>query len=44
MTKVIVRGYDSRTQLSAFVMIMMVLVIGILAKFDAAAVLFHHGR
>jgi hypothetical protein len=44
ITKVILRAYDSRTELSAFVTIMMVLAIGILAKFDAAALLFHHGH
>ena len=43
ITRVIVRAYDNRAGLSAFVTIMMVLAIGILAKFDAAALLFHHG-
>jgi hypothetical protein len=33
-----------RAEFSAFVAIMMVLAIGILAKFDAAALLFYHGR
>jgi hypothetical protein len=40
--KVILRAYDKRAELSAFVTLVMVLAIGTLAKFDAAALLFHH--
>ena len=43
ITRVIVRAYDNRSELLAFVTIMMVLASGILAKFDAAVMLFHHG-
>jgi hypothetical protein len=39
-TRVTLRAYDNRAEFSAFVAIMMV---GILAKFDAAALLFYTG-
>jgi len=42
--KVMLRTYDKRAELSAFLMLVMVLAIGTLAKFDAAALLFHHGH
>jgi hypothetical protein len=42
--KVMLRTYDKRAELSAFLMLVIVLAIGTLAKFDAAAVLFHHGH
>jgi hypothetical protein len=43
ITKVILRAHDKRAELSAFVTLVMVLAIGTLAKFDAAAaLLFHH--
>jgi len=42
--KVIQRAYDKRGELSAFVTLVTVLAIGTLAKFDAAAPLFHRGH
>ena len=42
--KVMLRAYDKRAELFAFVTLVMVLAIGTLAKFDAAALLFHHGH
>jgi hypothetical protein len=44
ITKVILRAYDKRAELLAFMTIVMVLAIGTLAKFDAAALVFHQGR
>ena len=38
------RAYDKRAELSAFVTLVMVLTIGTLAKFDAAILLFHRGH
>jgi hypothetical protein len=40
--KVILRAYDKRAELSAFLTLVIVLAIGTLAKFDAATLLFHH--
>jgi hypothetical protein len=43
--KVMLRAYDKRAELFALVTLVMVLAIGTLAKFDAAAaLLFHHGH
>jgi hypothetical protein len=42
--KVILRAYDKRAELSAFVTVVMVLAIGALAKLDAAILLFHRGH
>jgi hypothetical protein len=44
ITKVILQAYERRAELLAFMTIIMVLAIGTLAKFDAAALVFHHGR
>ena len=43
--KVMLRAYDKRAELFALVTLVMVLAIGTLAKFDAAAaLLFYHGH
>ena len=42
--KVMLRAYDKRAELFAFVTLVMVLAIGTLAKFDAVALLFHHAH
>ena len=42
--KVMLRAYDKSAEFPAFVTLVMVRAIGTLAKFDAAALLFHHGH
>jgi hypothetical protein len=44
ITKVILRAYDKRAELSAFVTVVMVVTIGALTKLDAATLLFHRGH
>jgi hypothetical protein len=42
--KVMLRAYDKRAELFAFVTLVMVLAIGTSAKYDAVALLFHRAH